>query len=651
MTGVPLSQSVQASTPNAPDSSESNRTSPRATSPALPLVQKAGDLEAIRTSVNDAATVSGGLWISYLFVMFYLTVAAGAVTHVDLFLERPVKLPFLGIDLPLLAFFCLAPLLFLIVHAYTLVHFVILSEKAKQFHQVLTEFDLAPQDGSPSRKIRNEMRDNLRRQLSINVFVQFLAGPPEIRAGAFGWTLRAISWISLVIGPILLLLLFQVQFLPYQSVAITWVHRLSIMVDFVLLWWLWRKILAGRDLDADRSAAPALAKALGMALTLLIVLFSCAIVVFTGEWQMRLFAGFKVLPNYSDPHRPLSIHEYIFNSTIDEISRKRIFPFSNTLILTNANIFETLGADDPAKLKKREFLYRARGRNFRGAIFDHAILPKVDFYGAHLEGASFLEVDLDQSSFDKASLNDSSLVRATARGTSFEDSELNGADLSGSNLEGADFVRASLNAASLSSSELSGAKFLGAKLSGANLSSASIFGASFNCANLSSAMLKNSAISGSYFVSARMEYANFSGANITASDFSNAGLAHTTATDTKPSKLFEESAATPAEASDAQALFDHAKIDDSQFQTNLADMFKAKICSYNFGNMFMLNSEVFNKLSGPRVPPMIDYILSGDCAAAAAWTAEDRDRLRARRDAPGAEPYRNKFLECSAFGP
>ena len=41
-----------------------------------------------------------------------LAVAAGAVTHADLFFEKPVKLPFLNIELPLLAFFFMAPILF-----------------------------------------------------------------------------------------------------------------------------------------------------------------------------------------------------------------------------------------------------------------------------------------------------------------------------------------------------------------------------------------------------------------------------------------------------------------------------------------------------------------------------------------------------------
>ncbi len=114
---------------------------PQPPAPATParelpkIAEKADDLEAIKKAVDDAAAVSGGFWLSYLFVLFYLAVAAGAVTHADLFLENPVKLPFLNIELPLLAFFFLAPILFLIVHAYTLVHLVMLTEKAKRFHE------------------------------------------------------------------------------------------------------------------------------------------------------------------------------------------------------------------------------------------------------------------------------------------------------------------------------------------------------------------------------------------------------------------------------------------------------------------------------------------------------------------------------------
>src|SRR5262245_12001255 len=79
------------------------------------------DVEANRKAVNDAAASSATLWISYLFLLFYLAIAAGAVTHVDLLTRNPVKLPFLGIELPLLGFFGLTPVLFLLTHIYVLV--------------------------------------------------------------------------------------------------------------------------------------------------------------------------------------------------------------------------------------------------------------------------------------------------------------------------------------------------------------------------------------------------------------------------------------------------------------------------------------------------------------------------------------------------
>jgi hypothetical protein len=88
----------------------------RSTRPAF--AAKANDLEELRASVVDAASVSGGLWFSYLFVLVYLLVAAGGTTHRDLFFESHIQLPFLNVELPLLGFFVLGPLLFLIVHAY-----------------------------------------------------------------------------------------------------------------------------------------------------------------------------------------------------------------------------------------------------------------------------------------------------------------------------------------------------------------------------------------------------------------------------------------------------------------------------------------------------------------------------------------------------
>src|SRR5690242_137353 len=178
---------------------------------------KAKDLQALRDAVVDAATISGSLWISYLFAFFYVGIAAGGVTHRDLFFENPVKLPFLNVELPLTWFFVLGPLLFLIVHAYTLLHFVLLAGKVGAFHAELE-----------AQINYDDTRARLRRQLPSNIFVQFLAGPRDVRSGIMGFMLRLIALVSLIIAPIALLVFFQLQFLPYHHELISFWQRFAV---------------------------------------------------------------------------------------------------------------------------------------------------------------------------------------------------------------------------------------------------------------------------------------------------------------------------------------------------------------------------------------------------------------------------------------
>jgi uncharacterized protein YjbI with pentapeptide repeats len=112
----------------------------------------------------------------------------------------------------------------------------------------------------------------------------------------------------------------------------------------------------------------------------------------------------------------LSLHDWLFSEDPDEVSRRR-FPFSNTLVLTGLNIYEGLGIDDPEKAKWHDYVFRARGRDLRGAIFDLAILPWADFGGADLEGASLFH----------ARLQGASLFRARLQGAELDGAQLQGA--------------------------------------------------------------------------------------------------------------------------------------------------------------------------------------------------------------------------------
>ena len=152
-------------------------------------------------------------------------------------LESAVKLPFLNVELPLKAFFILGPLVFLVVHAYVLLHFLLLAGKIGAFHAELQK-----------QISEDEKRGQLRRQLPSNIFVQFLAGPREVREGIVGSLLKSVTGVSLVAGPIALLILFQLQFLAYHSAWITWWQRIAVVLDLVLLWLLWPPIARGETI-------------------------------------------------------------------------------------------------------------------------------------------------------------------------------------------------------------------------------------------------------------------------------------------------------------------------------------------------------------------------------------------------------------------
>jgi uncharacterized protein YjbI with pentapeptide repeats len=483
-----------------------------------PAAEKAADLDALKKTVEDAASVSSGLWLSYLFALFYIAVAAGAVTHADLFLQRPVKLPFLGIELPLTAFFAIAPILFLITHSYTLVHFVLLAAKAKRFHAELKA--QIKDERAPNAAV---LREGLRGQLPSNIFVQFLAGPRELREGLFGRFLAVIASTTLVIGPLALLLLLQLQFLPYHDASIIWVHRVALVVDLALVWWLWRKILAGQaEIDKARWR-PSWIGALSMAATAAVVVFSWTVATFPGEWEQQPLAWItSIAPPALNKWRSAA-NEWLFNGPVDEISRRRESWFSNTLVLPGFSLYEALNIDDPKKVEWHN-LFDARGRDLKGAVFDGALLPHTDFTGARLEGASLIGAQLQGASFERAylqgalllnaQLQDAKLGNAQLQGAMLGNAQLQRAQLSGAQLQRALLLTVQLQGATLDGAQLQGASLNGAQAQGASLNDARLQGASLNDARLQGVSLNGAQLQGTSLMRAKLQGASLIGTQL-----------------------------------------------------------------------------------------------------------------------------------------
>src|SRR6478672_5375673 len=114
------------------------------------------DVEALEKSLNDSATRVSTIWVSFLIFSLYLGTAATTVTHRQLLLAEPIKLPVLNIDLPLWGFFFLAPILFVVFHAYVLIQVVLLGRTAAAYNDAL------------NRKLKNDLHDAILRQRLAN---------------------------------------------------------------------------------------------------------------------------------------------------------------------------------------------------------------------------------------------------------------------------------------------------------------------------------------------------------------------------------------------------------------------------------------------------------------------------------------------------
>jgi uncharacterized protein YjbI with pentapeptide repeats len=444
---------------------------------------KAKDLGALRDALVDAAGVSAGLWLSYLLVLSYLAITVGGVTHRDLLLENPLKLPILYVDVPLVSFFVLGPALFLIIHTYVLLHFALLAGKVGAFHSELQT------------QISDECtRAHLRRQLPSNIFVQFLAGPREVRMGILGFMLRLIAQISLIAGPLALLVSFQLQFLPYHSEPIVWWHRIAVVVDLALLWLFWPSVARGginwiawRDLGLGKVAAAAVASFAS-------VLFVFAAATFPGEslgWSPPIELTPTLADNLGEPF---------------EIPR---FWWSNRLFVSGIEVPDNKSI-------------ALRGRRLEGAVLHRVRMRGADFSAARLQGAWFVEADLRKANFGCielpgfAGLLTLHVLQDTPRPecaqlqrTWFVGSELQGSFLVGANLQGSYFDSSDLQGAQLDYAYLRGAYLVNVKLQGASLAMARLQGAMLHDVGLQGASLDGTLLQG-----ALLKYAKLLGASL-----------------------------------------------------------------------------------------------------------------------------------------
>jgi uncharacterized protein YjbI with pentapeptide repeats len=474
-------------------------------------------VEALEKSLNDSATRVSAIWVSFLIFGLYLVIAAGTVTHRQLLLADPVKLPVLNIDLPLAGFFFLAPTLFVVFHVYVLLQVVLLGRTAAAYNEALDGVVKSPPGNA-----------SMRQRLANTLFAQIFAGSPRERSGWLGVLLQMMAWLTLAIAPILVLLVLQLQFLPYHSDSVTWTHRILIALNLVAVVGLWPALRY-----ADRNVSLRLIVGRWFPLSFAIVAVALA-------WIVLTFPG--------EPHAEWTRYGPGEKKTTDEVECQtvspisKVFPKFDRLHLPYVDVVDheklrniernTKDSGQPPYEGERTRILRERDLNC--GVFGFADLRRVDLTGtslrgaflayAHLEGASLSEAQLQGALLDaawlqgvdlrSARLQGAQLRRAWLQGAQPRSADLRGTDLSAAHLHGADFSGAWLQSADLSKAQLQGAELTFAHLQGADLSEAELQGAEFINAHLQGADLTKAQLQGAILSGAELQGASFSEARL-----------------------------------------------------------------------------------------------------------------------------------------
>jgi len=452
------------------------------------------DISELQKAVNEASSRTTALWVSFMTFAAYLTVAAGSVNHLSLFRETAIKLPVLNADLPLVAFFAIAPFFLILFHFYLFLNLVTLSRRIATYNHVLG-----------AAVLEEDNQNLLRSRLDTFLVVQLLSRPPGSRAGLDVWLLNIVVWITLVAVPILILLQFQLTFLPYHLSAVTWTHRFFIAADLALIWLFWFAIYRFGDFHF-----PTLSKHLiALAGSAAVILASLVVVAYPGEPLGQLV---RVKLPFVCSEKLVPISDCFLRGPVNMVTGQPKRYFFNVLVLPFQNLTDT------KKLEDGQTIGSLRGRDFAGAILIESDLRSMDFTGANLDGARLDNARLSNALFACADTG----VRAS--GSTVLDwpdhgcSSLRGASLVGANLAGAQFVEAYVEGsvlidANLSGARLKGARFEAAVFTNANLTAADVKNSSlkyaylFN-ANLSGATVKESELEGALLEGSRFEFAS-----------------------------------------------------------------------------------------------------------------------------------------------
>ena len=502
-------------------------------------------------AANDSARNFRAVYVAYLIIASYIVVTIFSADDELLFRNGNVQIPIINTSATVEKFFIFAPLILLFLHLNVLMQAMFLSTKVRRYTSALDD-----DRNTPAFCIKKINAPSLLFPAPLAHFL--VTGGQQKSAQSILWVV--VVFISLVLLPPIIFIYAEIHFLPYQSELATWLHRIAILLDILLLWCLWPHIITPdegwgkwwRKSPWKRWAATFVSVATG---------FFVIVIADIPGGTMENFISANTLRDWFEPGLD---RRYQLESRI--LVQEEPSP---EILATHFAACKSQNSDDrtdcqteikpgspiwcrhakPLSLQRRDLRYanlhnvilcdvdlsvdlsnaNLSMARLHGADLRNTKLQGTDLREIKLQGADLGKVELQCADLSKAELQCADLGKAELQGANLRSAKLQGADLREAKLQGADLRRAELQDANLRSAELQGANLRSAKLQGANLRSAKLQGANLRKAKLQGANLRSAELQGANLRSAKLQGANLrstqlQGANLRKAKLQGANL-------------------------------------------------------------------------------------------------------------------------------
>lgn len=455
----------------------------------------------LKDALDKSSSHNARLLLLFLLFLVYALVTVATTTDLQLLIpDSKVRLPIVGVELPLFGFYIVAPVLIVIFHFNLLFNLLQHSTKLHEWS-----------------KKRNDGNKVLLYPFMFNYLIQYKEKNIQY------YLLRASIWIMIYLSSLLILLFIQLKFSAYHSLLMTFYHSMLIMMDCLLIFIYWHRITRPELLTREYDSFKAM--------------------------QMWHFNKKKWRRSLIFPVILISLGNLIILLLVKQVDIKYltyIKPVIPRLVLME----KTLVALPPSDAIIQRYLamgkseddawadfakgLNLRGRDLKFATFINSNLQKADLMETKLQGALLLMAQLQEANLFKAELQGTNLVGAQLQGVNLSEAQLQGANLAGAQLQGANLQEvqlqginlfgAQLQGSNLYKAQLQGTNLYGAKLQGADLRGAQLQGVELFEAKLQGADLSGAQLQGANLYWAELQGANLEGAQLQGAELSSAKL-------------------------------------------------------------------------------------------------------------------------------